>query len=148
MNSRLKGIFLLSFVGAVLVALTPTAGIGASGATDATAAKPKNLKIVINGRTLTSAQSNQGADTYLNVRAGRLTVGASWTGNVAGSGYYILVADSNSATKRRCRVGTTCTVVASKGIRKAQEMNWSIQIIRSSTGVMAGQKVICLIGVA
>lgn len=145
MRAGRKGIVLLALAGTALAGLTPTAGVGATGAT---AAKPTNLKIVINGRALTNAQSTQGADEYLGVRTGKLTVGARWTGNVKGSGYYVLIIDSNSADKRRCRIGTTCTVVASKGIRKAQEMNWSIQIIRTSTGVMASQKIICLVGAA
>lgn len=136
---------LLALVGAGLVGLTPTAGLGAS---DAATAKPKNVRLVINGRTLTAAQSNQGADEYLKVRAGKLTVGARWTGNVTGSGYYVLIADSGSSAKKRCRTGTSCTLVASKGIRKGQETTWSVQIIRSSTGVMASQKIICLVGVA
>ena len=138
-------IVVLTLAGAVLVALTPSAGFSATGAT---AARPTNLKIVINGRTLTNAQSAAGADSYLKVRAGRLTVGARWRGNVQGSGYTILISDSSSADKRRCRTGTTCTVAASKGLRKAQEMEWSIQTIRTSTGVMVSQMIICLAGVA
>ncbi|MSO96328.1 MAG: hypothetical protein EXQ81_11165 [Thermoleophilia bacterium] len=135
----------LTLVGAVLAALTPTAGFGA---TSATSMRPTNLRVVINGSTLTNAQSTTGADTYLKVRAGRLTVGARWRGNVKGSGYYILISDSSSADKRRCRTGTTCTVAASKGLRRAQEMEWSIQTIRASTGVVVAQKIICLVGVA
>ncbi len=65
-----------------------------------------------------------------------------------GLGYYILIEDSGSAGKRRCRVGTTCTVVSRKGIKKNQEMNWAVQIMRSRTGTLASQKVICLVGVA
>lgn len=145
MRVNRKAIMFLALVSTALVGLTPAAGVGA---TTAAAAKPTNLKIVINGHTLTAAQTAAGADTYLNVRAGRLTVGARWIGKVQGSGYYVLIVDSGSTDKRRCRVGTTCTVVSSKGIRKTQEMNWSIQIIRSSTGVLASQKIICLAGVA
>ena len=145
MRASRKVIVVLTVVGAVLVALTPTAGFSATGAT---AAKPKNLRVVINGRTLTSAQSAAGIDTYLKARAGRLTVGARWTGNVTGSGYTILISNSSSADRRRCRVGTTCTVVSSKGLGKGQEIEWSIQTIRTSTGAMVAQTIICLIGVA
>jgi len=134
----------LAAMGLALAALAPASGVGA---TRASAAKPTNLRIVINGTTLSAAQTRTGSDEYLSVRAGRLTVGARWTGNVRGSGYYILIADSGSTDKRRCRTGTTCTVVSTKGVKKAQEMTWSIQVIRSSTGVMVSQKVVCLAGV-
>ncbi len=41
---------------------------------------------MINSRTLSAAQTAEGADTYLKVPAGKLTVGSKWIGNVRGSG--------------------------------------------------------------
>lgn len=125
-----KRIVLPAVTAGVLVGLTPRHGIGSTDATRVTAvsaakaAKPRNIK------TLSAKQTADGADIYLRVRAGKRTVGAKWIGNVKGSWYSILIADSGSSDKRRCR---------------RHDVH---QIIRARTGTLVSQKVVCLIGVA
>ena len=133
----------LALVGASLVAVAPDLGIGA---TTTAAGKPANLEIVVNGRTLTSAQAVQGADNYLPVGAGRLSVGARWSNDLSGTGYYVKIADTGSKDLRRCRTGTSCKVSATKTIVNGQEMTWSIQILRTRDGTLVSQKIICLVG--
>ena len=131
---------LLAFVGAALVAVAPDLGFAA------TASKPANFAIVVNGRTLTSAQVAKGAEAYLPVGAGHLTVGARWKADLNGTGYYVKIADKGSADLRRCRIGTSCEVRASKDIIDGQEMTWSIQVLRTRDRTLVSQKFVCLVG--
>ena len=140
---RRNTLVLLALVGASLVTAAPGLGFAA---TTAAAGTPVNFAIVINGRTLSSAQVAKGSESYLPVGAGRLSVGARWKTDLNGTGYYVKISDKGSADLRRCRIGTACEVRASKDIIDGQEMTWSIQVLRTRDRTLVSQKFVCLVG--
>ena len=81
------------------------------------------------------------------VLKGPLRVGVRWTGNLSGSGYYVVVADLGSTDRRRCVAGTSCYVDASKGLSRNQEMGWAIKIVLVRGNLVVSNKTICLLGV-
>ena len=145
MSGRGKSVPLLVMVGALLLALAP--GIGA-GATTVAAAKPVNFKIAINGKTLTNAQLSAGAETYLPITTGRTQVSVRWSNDLRGSGYYVVVKDVGRHTNRRCTTGTSCVAVWSKNLRASDEMAWTIQIVQAQGNKVVSEKNVCVVGKA
>jgi len=145
MSTRRSTVALLTLVGALLTAVAPELGVGA---TNAAAAKPSNFKIAINGRTLTNAQLNASAETYFPMRSGRMQVAARWTNDLRGTGYYVIIVNSAKTASRRCTTGTSCLVSASKPLGIGNEVSWSIQIRRTPGNKLLSEKVVCLIGKA
>lgn len=145
MSTRRSTLTLLILVGALLTAVAPGLGVGA---TNAAAAKPSNFKIAVNGRILTSAQLNASAETYFPLKPGRMQVAVRWANDLRGTGYSVVIVNSAKTASRRCTTGTSCIVSASKPLGVGNEVSWSIQIKRSPGNKLLSEKVVCLIGKA
>ena len=139
--STRRNLIVLLALGAVLLAgLVPELGAGA------TAAAPANFKITINGMTLTNAQLSASSETYLPITTGRTRVNVRWTNDLRGSGYYVVVKDAGLNNRQRCTTGTTCNVVWNKTLRPADEMAWTIQIVRARGNKVVSEKNVCVVG--
>jgi hypothetical protein len=145
MPTTRTSITLLTLAGALLLAVSPELG---SGATGAAAAKPTSFTIAVNGKTLTNAQLAAGAETYLSTKVGRTQVAVRWRGDLRGSGYYVVVKDASKYTTRRCTTGTSCVAVWSKTLRATDEMGWTIQIVRTQGNRVVSEKYVCVVGKA
>jgi hypothetical protein len=126
-----------------VAAIVPTTGVGA---TNATTAKPANFKVIINGKQLTPSQLAASADTYFPVRPGRVTVGVRWTNDIRNSGYYVLVSDMGSTDRRRCTVGTSCVLTATKPLVKTAETGYAIRIVQVKGNRVLSNKTVCVMG--
>jgi hypothetical protein len=145
MSSRRTSFSFLVLVGALLLALVPELG---AGATRISAATPSNFKIAVNGKTLTAAQLVKTAETYVSTRPGRTQVSVRWANDLRGSGYYVLINNSRKNATRTCTAGTSCSATASTALVKGDEVSWSIQIRRTAGNKLVTEKVVCLLGKA
>ena len=123
--------------------IVPATGMGA---TSAAAAKPANFKVIINGKRLTPSQLAASADTYFPVRAGRVTVGVTWTNNIRNSGYYVLVSDMGSTDRRRCTTGTSCVLTSVKPLGKSAKTGYAIRIVQVKGNKVVSNKTVCVMG--
>jgi hypothetical protein len=80
------------------------------------------------------------------VKAGRLSIGATWVTNLRGTGHKVIIASSTGSDRRICAVGTSCLLVAKQPLVNAQESSWSVQIYRN--GNLVSEKTVCLVGKA
>lgn len=133
-----------------LVALGALVGAIASatavGAPKAATARPANFRVTINGKRLTPTQLAASADAYLPVKAGRVTVGVTWTHNIRKSGYYVLVSDMGSTDRRRCTIGTSCVLTSSKPLVKSAETGYAIRIVQIKGNKVVSNKTVCVMG--
>jgi hypothetical protein len=58
------------------------------------------------------------------------------------------VKDAAKRTNRRCTTGTTCVAIWSKSLRPADEMGWTVQIVRTQGNKVVSEKYVCVVGKA
>ena len=128
---------------AVVGAVVPAAGMGT---TNVGAARPTKFKVIINGKALTASQMTAAADAYVPTRAGRVKIVATWTNDVHNSGYYVLVSDMRSSERRRCTVGTSCSVTSARPLARTAEMAYAIRVVQVRGHRVISTRTVCLIG--
>jgi len=128
----------------VLLVATAMTAVAAMPAFAAQQARPTNFKIYVNGRALSAAALSTAADTYVPVKAGRLSIGATWVTNLRGTGHKVIIVSSNGSDRRICAAGTSCLLIAKQPLVNAQESSWSVQIYRN--GNLVSEKTVCLVG--
>jgi hypothetical protein len=87
----------------VLLVATAVTALAAMPALGARQARPTNFRIYVNGRALSAAALSTAADSYVPVKAGRLSIGATWVTNLRGTGGDHRVVERQRPPHLRCR---------------------------------------------
>src|ERR1041385_3238551 len=107
-----KKVAVLALAAASFAALTAAVAPSDGGPLARRAARPHNLKLLINGKRLAITPLTSSADNYVGTPAGKLRVEARWTTDARGTGYYIVISTTEPLLKEwaRCSTGTSCLV--------------------------------------
>jgi hypothetical protein len=124
-------------------AITPS-----RGGVRATAPRPHNVKLLINGKRWHLDTLN-GGDNYIDIRARKLRVEARWQTDARGTGYYVLISTSEPVSKdlARCSSGTSCLVPKRVPIAFNQEMTLTVKVLKRPSDMVAAAFKACLNGI-
>jgi hypothetical protein len=109
--------------------------------------RPYAIKLLVNGKPYKLVPLS-GSDVYIPIRPGRLRVEARWTGDLAGTGYYVRIGASESleGVLGRCFSGTSCVVTKPVPLGAGQELSLTAKIlVLKNAKVVEGGRV-CLEG--
>jgi hypothetical protein len=133
-------------VGAALLAGACLALVSAFGAGGAST-RPHALKLYVNGRHVAIVPIIGGSDDYAQLHSNAMFVQARWTGDAAGSGYFVRLSTDEPKTKvyAICAAGTVCQTAKPVPLGIDIETSWHIEVVSNKTKqVVAGYKY-CLV---
>ena len=118
----------------LLAALCVSVWIAAPARSAAVSAKPKTLKLLINGKQLPITPFG-GPDKYNPITAGKLHVQAKWQGSLTGTGYQVVISTTEPTVRtwRTCKTGTSCLVNSTVPIANGEEMSWTVRMMKKKT---------------
>jgi hypothetical protein len=91
---------------------------------------------------------DNGEDTYLPIRSGKLDVEARWTKDARRSGYSVVVSTTEPVTRDYaiCSTGTSCVVRKRVAILPNQEMSWTVKVVTTKGKRLVMGVRVCLAG--
>jgi hypothetical protein len=133
----------------LVVALGVVVAVAAPAHSAAVATKPHGLKVLINGKRLTVTLPGA-QDRYNPIKTSKIRISARWQGNLAGSGYRVVIATVDHPpirTWRTCTTGTSCSLAKAVPILKGQEQSWLVTIVKKKPHLIQiiGNVMVCLI---